>query len=77
MELLSNLEAIKDKSLSRDDYYNLLAKVKKHLGPGAAAAFANAIVCEADQYFLEMPEEVGMLCVRLKRLAKDEGKAYG
>jgi len=60
--------------MTHEQYENHLRNVKSVLGHDAAAAFGDAVAAEADQFFVEEPDQLPMLWKRMMNLAKQEGK---
>jgi len=60
--------------MSNEQYQKHLRNIKSVLGHDAAAAFGDAVAAEADQFFVEEPEQLPLLWKRMMNLAKSEGK---
>jgi hypothetical protein len=60
--------------MTHDEYQKHLRNIKSVLGHDAALAFGDSIATEADQFFVEEPEQLPMLWKRMMNLAKSEGK---
>lgn len=72
--LKNTILAIGSGEMTHDEYINYQRSIKAVLGHDAALAFGDAIAAEADQYFVEEPEQLAMLWKRMLNLAKSEGK---
>ena len=73
-DLKQTILAIGAKDFSHDDYMKHQHAVKAVLGSDAALAFGDAVTAEAEQYFIEEPDQLPMLWKRMINLAKEEGK---
>jgi hypothetical protein len=60
------------KDMTHDEYAQHLRNIKTVLGHDAALAFGDAVATEADQFFVEEPEQLPMLWKRMMNLAKLE-----
>lgn len=73
-DLKTTILSIGSSDFSRDAYLSHQNNIKKVLGSDAALAFGDAVDCEADQFFIENPDDLAGLWRRMLRLAKEEGK---
>ena len=60
--------------MTHEQYEGHLRNIKSVLGHDAALAFGDAVAAEADQFFVEEPEQLPLLWKRMLNLAKSEGK---
>jgi hypothetical protein len=60
--------------MTHDEYMKHQRNIKAVLGHDAALAFGDAITAEAEQFFVEEPDQLAMLWKRMLNLAKSEGK---
>ena len=60
--------------MTHDEYLKHQRNIKAVLGHDAALAFGDAIAAEAEQFYVEEPEQLAMLWKRMLNLAKSEGK---
>jgi hypothetical protein len=72
--LKQTILGIGSKDFTHDEYLKHQRAVKDVLGSDAALAFGDAVTAEAEQYFIEEPEQLPMLWKRLINLAREEGK---
>jgi hypothetical protein len=72
--LKDSILSIGSSDMSNEEYQKHVRNVKSVLGHDAAAAFGDAIATEAEQFFVEEPEQLPMLWKRMLNLAKAEGK---
>jgi hypothetical protein len=73
-DLKTSILSIGSADFSREDYLAHQNNIKKVLGSDAALAFGDAVECEAEQFFVENPDDLAGLWRRMIRLAKSEGK---
>jgi hypothetical protein len=72
--LKESILSIGSSDMTHDEYVKHQRNIKSVLGHDAALAFGDAIATEAEQFFVEEPEQLPMLWKRMLNLAKAEGK---
>jgi hypothetical protein len=73
-DLKHSILSLGAKDMTHDEYAKHLRNIKSVLGHDAALAFGDSIATEAEQFFVEEPEQLPMLWKRMLNLAKEEGK---
>jgi hypothetical protein len=66
--------SIGSSDMTHEEYIKHQRNIKAVLGHSAALTFGDAVACEADQYFIEEPEQLPMLWKRMLNLAWEDGK---
>jgi hypothetical protein len=72
--LKHSILSIGSSDFTREDYLTYQKNIQKVLGSDAVLIFGDSIATEADQYFVENPNDLEGLWRRMVRLAKAEGK---